>query len=81
MSVVITNISESHGKEYGRGTQRYVLGINHLRFVEFEHKFEDGLAACLRAAADAFEELEKSGKPKIYQENLYNSYFEAIGKK
>jgi hypothetical protein len=78
MSVVITNISEQYNKEYGRGKQHYVLGINHLKFVEFEHNFEDGLATCLRKAADAFEKLEAEGKPKIYEKNLYDSYFESI---
>ena len=80
MSVVITNISEEKGKDYGRGKQHYVLGINHLKFVEFEHNFEDGLASCLRAAADAFEELEKIGNPKIYEQGLYDNYFKAIQK-
>lgn len=78
MSVVITNISHQYNKEYGHGNQHYVLGINYLKFVEFEHVFEDGLATCLRKAADALEELEASGKPKIYEKDLYKSYFEAI---
>lgn len=73
MSIVITNISEQRGKEYGRGLQHYVLGINHLRFVEFAHRYEDGLASCLRSAADAFDDLEQSGDMKIFEKVLIDS--------
>lgn len=73
MSIIITNVSEDYGLPYGKGKQHYVLGINHLAFVEFTHNFEDGLSECLRAAADAFEELEISGKPKMYEEANLNA--------
>lgn len=63
----IQNVSKEHGYEYGKGKQTYVLGINHNRFVKFEHQFEEGLSSCLRAAADAFDYMEKSGKPKIFE--------------
>jgi len=55
MSIIITNISEDHGIEYGKGMQRYVLKINSKELIEFEHNFNAGLSECLRAAAVAFE--------------------------
>lgn len=70
MAIVIQNISEQHDGTYGEGLQHYVLGINHNRFVEFTHPYQDGLSACLRAAANAFDELERSGKMKIYEREM-----------
>jgi len=59
MAVIILNISESdYGVEYGHGKQHYSLRINHEELCQFEHTFEDGLASCLRKAADALEEGE-----------------------
>jgi hypothetical protein len=58
MSVVIHNITESHGGTYGKGTQTYTVGINRVVFCTVEHEFEDGLASLLRASAEALEEEE-----------------------
>lgn len=41
------------------GVCRYALQINRERLVEFDHLYSDGLAACLRRAAEAFEENQK----------------------
>lgn len=59
MAVVILNISEDNGQEYGEGEQTYSLRINYRELCTFTHVFEDGLAECLRKAATA---LEDSGK-------------------
>lgn len=59
MSVIIQNMSESKGLSYGSGKQFYHLKINYTKKAEFYHNFEDGLAVCLRKAADALEEEEK----------------------
>lgn len=66
MSIIITNISESKGKDYGRGTQHYVLCINERKYIEFTHDFKDGLSTCLRKAADAFEKMEEDKEEPIY---------------
>lgn len=64
MAVVIHNVSESYNREYGKGLQVYNLMINHTFKCRFEHTFEDGLAMCLRRAADAFDmkELDENDK-------------------
>lgn len=56
MAVIIQNITDD--MKYGRGTQRYELRINRIHKAFFEHEFEDGLAVCLRKAADALEQEE-----------------------
>lgn len=54
MSIIIQNITErdTHSK-YGRGLQHYELRINQKVIAYFTHIFEEGLGACLRAAAYA----------------------------
>ena len=61
MAVVILNVSENHGVPYGKGEQHYELKINHYWKADFTHVFEDGLAVCLRKAADALEQEENNG--------------------
>jgi len=78
MSIIITNISEDHGIEYGKGRQRYVLKINSKELVEFEHNFNAGLSECLRAAADAFEEMEKGGNMPIWKSKMYDSLMRSM---
>ena len=58
MSVLIHNMSEHFDIKYGVGEQRYVLCINKQVKAEFTHYFEDGLATCLRKAADALDKNE-----------------------
>ena len=48
MSIVITNISKPGAKRC-----RYQLKINAMLITEFTHLRSDGLAVCLRKAADA----------------------------
>ena len=64
MAVVIWNISEKRGLEYGKGKQIYELSINGIKkFGEFEHNFEDGLSVCLEKAAKCAKQYEeKEGK-------------------
>lgn len=55
MSIHIHNMSHEHGVAYGQGEQHYELCINRKVLAKFTHNFEDGLATCLRKAADAIE--------------------------
>jgi len=48
MSIVITNVSNYKCKRC-----RYQLKINTMLIAEFTHLRSDGLAVCLRKAADA----------------------------
>lgn len=52
MSVIITNVSE-HDDVFGRND--YVVSINRKPVATFKHERRNGLAECLRAAADAVE--------------------------
>lgn len=57
MAVIILNVTESTGRGvYGVGEQHYLVRINYKVICEFTHNFEDGLAVCLRKAADQVEE-------------------------
>lgn len=57
MSVIISNVTEPLNKGvYGRGLQYYILRINRFVLAEFTHRYEDGLAECLRKAAVAAED-------------------------
>lgn len=58
MSVVIQNVTK-HSKP--TGIHDYVLRINAEEICRFKHRREDGLAECLRRAAEA---VEKNGVPK-----------------
>jgi hypothetical protein len=58
MSVLIHNVSEEKGVKYGYGKQHYLLCINRTVKAEFTHNFEEGLATCLRKAADALDKCE-----------------------
>jgi hypothetical protein len=60
MAVLIVNVSEDHAVPYGSGIQHYELRINYKVLAKFTHTFEDGLAICLRKAADAMEENEST---------------------
>ena len=55
MSIIITNITDQDMPENGLG--RYVVRINHKVICKFEHERKiNGLAQCLRDAANAVEE-------------------------
>lgn len=57
MSVIIINISPHDGRE---APCEYVVRVNHGPVLgRFQHWRRDGLAACLRAAAEAVAEPEK----------------------
>lgn len=54
MSVIITNVSDHDGSER---PSEYVVRINNGPVLgRFEHMRQNGLAACLRLAADAVDE-------------------------
>ena len=50
--ITIQNISEQTGKNYGVGTQDYVLRINQTEIVKFQANF-GSLEGCLILAAKA----------------------------
>lgn len=59
MSIIIQNISDDETPLLGENTYR--LMINHKIIATFTHIRADGLAECLRAAAEAAERAEKKG--------------------
>ena len=63
MAIIILNVTEKYGKKYGEGVQVYEPFINRQLKCMFTHEFEDGLSACLRRAADAFE-YDETGEVK-----------------
>lgn len=57
MSVIITNVSSNFGTD---GEQDYIVRINDQPpIAAFRHVRANGLAECLRAAADAVEAKSK----------------------
>lgn len=50
--IAIINIDEN---PRSFGVHRYQVRINRMEICQFEHKREDGLSACLMAAAKAVE--------------------------
>lgn len=57
MSIIIKNVSPSHVKD--NEPNEYILRINDRIVAEFEHIRDDGLAVCLRKAAEALEKKEQ----------------------
>lgn len=56
MSIIITNI-DKHPRE--TGSHEYVVKINRDTICYFTHNREDGLATCLRRAANAVQRVSK----------------------
>ena len=52
--IAIVNVSET----YGEGIQVYEVRINRRVITRFYHVYTDGLAVCLRKAAEAVEKLD-----------------------
>lgn len=52
--IAIVNISGDDLKQFGENT--YSVRINHKEIVQFKHQRQDGLAECLRKAAQAVDE-------------------------
>lgn len=63
MSIIIQNVDENFRLT---GVHKYVLRINNKVIAHFTHKREDGLAACLRRAADA---AEQPGREEVEDSN------------
>jgi hypothetical protein len=61
IAIVNRTESEEYGI-YGIGEQLYSLQINTKILIWFYHNYEEGLATCLRNAADAFELYEINKK-------------------
>lgn len=60
MSIIITNVS---GHDGGKEISRYVVRINNGPVIaQFEHWRPDGLATCLRLAADAVDRADLQDK-------------------
>jgi len=49
--ILIVNVSEN----YGKGIQVYEVRVNREVIAPFLHSYTDGLAVCLRKAAEAVE--------------------------
>ena len=63
MSIIIQNM-----KGDALGVCTYQLRINQKVIAEFEHSRPDGLAVCLRKAADAAEQDEREGLQQVIRE-------------
>lgn len=72
MSVIIQNISQDKGIDYGTGMQHYVLRINNKIIAYFEHNFSDGLSVCLQKAALA------AADPNRHEKQVENELLMAI---
>lgn len=60
MSVVITNVSLHYDWQ---GVNQYVVRINHDPVIaHFDHVRSEGLAECLRRAAEAVDAAERASK-------------------
>lgn len=60
--IKIRNVSQENGIEYGKGEQVYHLFVNATDpnkpiNISFRHNYSDGLAECLRKAANAVEKM------------------------
>ena len=74
MSIIIQNIS---GDDFGdKVMNRYQVRINTKVIAEFDHMRPDGLAECLRKAADA---IEQPGRVEIQNDKDYLNYILTIG--
>ena len=61
MSVIITNVSPMRGDHE---KHEYVVSINNMPVIaRFDHVRANGLAECLRRAADAVDATEKDPRP------------------
>jgi hypothetical protein len=63
MSIIIQNM-----KGDALGVCTYQLRINQRVIAEFEHSRPDGLAVCLKKAADAAEQDEWEGLQQVIEE-------------
>lgn len=68
LSIIITN---DGGNTSPRVEHGYVIRINHDVITTFKHTREEGLAECLRRAADAVEATEVL-KPIDHTTRIYN---------
>lgn len=66
MIYIINKGATNPSEEYDPGGERnYEVGINQTPFATFTHRREDGLATCLRKAADAIEREGVKNRDKI----------------
>ena len=72
MAIIVHNITEG-GIDYS-GINKYQVRINQKVIAEFEHLRTDGLATCLRKAADAVE--NPSRLEMKYEAELFAALFE-----
>ena len=54
----------------GKETSTYEIRINRIQITTFQHTRSDGLAECLRLAAEAVEKEKIRVETKIIEENL-----------
>jgi len=57
--IAIINVSKKYSKT---NWQKYQVKINKKNICEFKHKASDGLAICLKKAADAVSEYQLYGR-------------------
>jgi len=71
MSIIITNKGQAHGEN--ETTRIYHIKINEKLITEFTHDRENGLAECLRKAADAVD------KRRLISEANLQEHFKNMG--
>lgn len=62
MSIVIQNMGYTNDKKGKHDDCHYALRINHKTLTHFIHSRQEGLATCLRKAADAIDKGEMDTK-------------------
>lgn len=70
MCVIITQIQKLDASPMG--WRKYQLNINSETITTYEHRRGDGLAACLRAAADAVERNDDQRTLKLIEACMPN---------
>lgn len=55
MSIIISNVTRGDKLYDNSAEHDYEVRINHKHIVDFSHRRNEGLAVCLRRAADAID--------------------------
>ncbi len=79
MSIIISNITKDH---IPHGVNEYVVCINRKEICRFEHfRTHDGLASCLRDAADAVEDYDRDKEAQMDLEEVIEAMQKINSKK
>ncbi len=65
MGIVVVNISKNYART---GPQDYEVRLNQIKLAQFTHVSEDGMAQCMRLAAEALEKLGDDGISRLVEQ-------------